>query len=633
LGIPTRVGATANRYYLRQEAEIDRLKDHHRGLVLLTSHGYLTSPIPGDANPHLLIIDERPSDFLTPDAPLTLTVGELGGGMQPRAKSSARSADAFADLHRMIRPLADAIWEATFERPGRELELLRALGWTAEKCRDAYAALSQFAERRLADLCATELQQHDVARSMGMPDDLEARLERALKSAPLSRLREHQRLFEAVALELESDRADFTAIWRGERRATTEDGSEIREPALMFTYLRRLRASPSTPLLHLDGTGHPDLARAMFGALQHHHIPVQRGDSAIVQVVGKGFSAQSITGVGADGREWYPENARRLRGHLTDAIAEYPGAFVAANKRVLEALSLGCVTGHFGALRGLNRAEGCPVAIVIGRELPPPDKLEVKGRAIAARLRRSFQSLAGAPWPKHHRRLRTRDGSRHMVEIEYHPDATTNAVLEQVREAEIVQAIDRVRPIWNHRSIFILGNVAGDATVDRVVTWREWRRGGTKLERTARSGVVLLSPSELARCFPAIWKNREAVHRDSAMPPLIRSAEHASPGTPSWCDVSQIESLFRGCHTKRGGLGGACLVEYRCQPVGTGRGRATPWHRAIVAGPTLTARSNVETITGPLADFRTIVELAFASGGAGERSTGLSRRVHRGRAG
>jgi hypothetical protein len=47
------------------------------------------------------------------------------------------------------------------------------------------------------------------------------------------------------------------------------------------------------------------------------------------------------------------------------------------------------------------------------------------------------------PWPKQHRRLRTRDRSRHLVEVEYHTGVTTNAVLEQVREAEIVQAMGR----------------------------------------------------------------------------------------------------------------------------------------------------------------------------------------------
>ena len=44
-------------------------------------------------------------------------------------------------------------------------------------------------------------------------------------------------------------------------------------------------------------------------------------------------------------------------------------------------------------------------------------------------------------------------------------------MLEQVREAEIVQAIDRVRPVFNRRRIIVLTNMALDLTVDHTLTW------------------------------------------------------------------------------------------------------------------------------------------------------------------
>ena len=50
-------------------------------------------------------------------------------------------------------------------------------------------------------------------------------------------------------------------------------------------------------------------------------------------------------------------------------------------------------------------------------------------------------------------------------------------MLEQIREAEMVQAIDRVRPIFNHRKVFVLNNLPLDLTVDRAMTWPELRPG------------------------------------------------------------------------------------------------------------------------------------------------------------
>ena len=71
----------------------------------------------------------------------------------------------------------------------------------------------------------------------------------------------------------------------------------------------------------------------------------------------------------------------------------------------------------------------------------------------------------------------------------------------------MVQAIDRVRPIFNRRKVFVLNNLPLDLTVDRTMTWSELRPG--KFVRAfARHGVLPLSPSDLTRCFPDLWRIR-----------------------------------------------------------------------------------------------------------------------------
>ena len=67
-----------------------------------------------------------------------------------------------------------------------------------------------------------------------------------------------------------------------------------------------------------------------------------------------------------------------------------------------------------------------------------------------------------------------RDGSSHGALVEVHPDPRVQEFVEQVREQEIAQAIDRLRLV--HREVpaevFVLSNIVLPVTVDRLVNWR-----------------------------------------------------------------------------------------------------------------------------------------------------------------
>jgi hypothetical protein len=95
-----------------------------------------------------------------------------------------------------------------------------------------------------------------------------------------------------------------------------------------------------------------------------------------------------------------------------------------------------------------------------------------------------------------------------LAEVQVHFDARCQTVLEQIREAEMVQAIDRVRPVFNRRKIFVLNNLPLDLTVDCALTWPEMRPGNFVLA-FARAGVLPLSAIDLARCFPDLWRSEK----------------------------------------------------------------------------------------------------------------------------
>lgn len=221
----------------------------------------------------------------------------------------------------------------------------------------------------------------------------------------------------------------------------------------------------------------------------------------VVQVSRKRFAKSSVLGIGKDGAaisEAGVVAAERLRGEIVGFLArltdEGERVFVAATKAVADALRAielpdGVMLGHFGRQRGSNAWKDCTVAVVIGREQPPPATVETLARCYFANDPDPFLSVAGTRYLPQSRPRRHRDGSTTWGETEVHPDLRCQAVLEAIREAEIMQAVDRVRPIFNRRRIFVLTALPLDLTIDRVVAWSHL--AGTAPVRVDRMGEIM----------------------------------------------------------------------------------------------------------------------------------------------
>jgi hypothetical protein len=106
------------------------------------------------------------------------------------------------------------------------------------------------------------------------------------------------------------------------------------------------------------------------------------------------------------------------------------------------------------------------------------------------------------------------------VEVQVHPDTRCQAMLEQVREAEIAQAVDRVRPVFNRRRIIVLTNIALDLTVDYALTWPELLPGKFAYA-FAQHGVLPLSAGDLCRGFHSLWPSENTAKSDLSRSALI----------------------------------------------------------------------------------------------------------------
>lgn len=104
--------------------------------------------------------------------------------------------------------------------------------------------------------------------------------------------------------------------------------------------------------------------------------------------------------------------------------------------------------------------------------------------------------------------------------VSVHPDPRVQAVVQQGREAEMLQAIDRLRLIHTEKrkTVYILCNIPLDIPVDELVTWKQLigdRRLGDALAECDETGwdAVSLAPRELHRLFPDLWATEKAAER------------------------------------------------------------------------------------------------------------------------
>jgi len=149
------------------------------------------------------------------------------------------------------------------------------------------------------------------------------------------------------------------------------------------------------------------------------------------------------------------------------------------------------------------------------------------------------------------RRYLMRDGTTRPVNVSVHPDPRVQAVVEQIRKAEMVQAIDRVRLIHSPRkkTVVIHCNIPLDLPVDELVTWRALVGDGRlaqALEACEENGweALPLAAKELARLFPELWRTRKAAEdwaRKNPLNPILSIIRlwgvlntYRPPGQTSW---------------------------------------------------------------------------------------------------
>jgi hypothetical protein len=304
----------------------------------------------------------------------------------------------------------------------------------------------------------------------------------AAESAP--RLVRLSRVLERLAEEVASGRS-------GPSYSLLKEGDEL------IAQGRQPWVFDNQRLLLLDGTANPRILRQFVPQLEDvPEIQVQR-NARIIQVRDRTFFRSSlIERASADGdmTGWRP-NARLTEvAQFIGQVAQESRTLVVTNKRVRCALTgensssklpvsgqyAGADVAHFGSIRGTNEFEDHEVVIILGREQLSPRDAERLAKAVWYDTNQRIYCIpAGGrgqvQYPYLLRHYTMRDGSRSQVQVRVHPDPRVQAVVEQVREAEMLQAIDRLRLIHCLRKkiVVILCNIPLGLPVDDLVTWRQ----------------------------------------------------------------------------------------------------------------------------------------------------------------
>lgn len=392
------------------------------------------------------------------------------------------------------RRIALLVHAAITEHHGRELAFLRDNGVTDAKLK---ASIQHLATREEA---LPHLNGHMTDRT----------IEAVLDAVEAREILKVLALFRQIRRERPLTRARLNSVWYEPDARIRVDGEIERTPRISVGYVKSPKLAKETPVLALDGTGSLALNRKVFG----EHMTVERfaapRDAEVIQVSSKVFSRQSLTGCD---RHRHPissqktADAARLRRQVIELLRLLPGqvlliTYKQAEEALLPELPTHVLSAHFGALRGLNSFERCGTAVVMGREQPSAQAIEALTRPFCASDAEPFIPIGDYVLQSRGRRIR--NGGPNVVEVQVHPDHRCQAMLEQIREAEIVQAVDRVRPVFNRRRIIVLTSLALDITVDRAVPWTELRPDKFA-HAFARHGVLPLSAPDLIKAFPDLW--------------------------------------------------------------------------------------------------------------------------------
>ena len=255
------------------------------------------------------------------------------------------------------------------------------------------------------------------------------------------------------------------------------------------------------------------------------------------------------------------ENRRRenLVGELADFVQLNSGGngLVITYEAIEDRFTTvpGIRTGHFNAIAGLDQFRDVRSAFVIGRPL-----------ADARVMRDDALALTGRPIPHESGRMETRgalmvDGTGQAINVRCYADPDMEAMRAAITDAEVIQAVGRVRGVRRTAidpvMMFVMADVVLPLPVTALTRWADLRLD--VVSRMRARGAVLFGPTDAAKAYPDLFPTAEAAKK---------ALQRAGGGKGDFGDIPLRVSILGECPRNR-------LAQVVYRPAGRGQQQRT----------------------------------------------------------
>jgi len=487
---------------------------------------------------------------------------------------------AMNDFEELTILLKDIFNEASKAKKPLTLDMFRQAGFTPELC--AFATTYEYSRLGRPEIKA------------GMNYELQAEL---IKKAKVDEAFGFARIWKILNTELALPRNQLLGIVRDER--AWSDKAEGFEDVLR-TYYHPDAKLTDLPLILIDADLDEDIAKQFYPvASKVLNIDVAWSNVFVRQVLDRAVSRSMLAGDNkrpdeqarnGNRREdlWYIASDMSARhGHPvafsadatddTDARKRRPlivtyksveDAWIASGriepygaKEIPLRNALPFDVAHLGDIRGKDGWKHATGVIVAGRLEPQVSDVEKLARQVFFADERELTFIqpddeGNKRWNSVNRAVSFRDGTEQGVSVSSHPDPRCDSILRQIREAELLQAVGRIRPVHrqagNPCEIVIATNVPLDGVlVDEAVIWDDLVPD--RIRRMELEGVVPDLSADCASAYPDMFSSASAVRqaRSRSARARFQSQLEDNELQVSGCDKSHLDTLYGKCHTQR----------------------------------------------------------------------------------